>query len=93
MLPPVEECLELADGGVHIAEPQEVVVPGELDEPGSGDVVGEVASSRQRIDAVTGPMQHQGRDMDRLEHGPNVGLRVHGLQRQGCAGTHAMAKE
>src|SRR5712692_6086275 len=80
-----EELLDLVHDGVRIADPGLVIVAGELDEPGAGDMLGDVAALLHPDRPVAGPVQDESGHADQGQHVPGVDLPVHPEDRQDCA--------
>ena len=62
-----QELLDLVEPRVGITRVEQVVVPGELDQPGAGDVLGEEAAVPDADPPVPAPMQDQRGHLNRTE--------------------------
>jgi hypothetical protein len=71
------ELLDLVQHDVLVADPRDVVVARQLEEPRVRDVAGDPAALVDTRLAVTGAVHDERRHVDRRQHVPNVDLRVH----------------
>ena len=72
-----EELLHLAEHRVCIARPGEMVDPRNLDVPGARDLRRELRACAPIHDPVGAPVDHEGRNVDRGEDGPDVDVEEH----------------
>jgi hypothetical protein len=86
-----EELLDRVQDRLGVADEPEVVITRHLDEPGVGDVLGEVSPVRHVDQAVVRAMQDQRRDPDRGQDVPDVELAEHPTGLEHHAGRRAEA--
>ena len=77
-----DEILDFRRDGVAPATQGNVVHAGQLDQFRIVDVLGQIAAVLDDDQPVAAAMQDERRDVDRREHGPDVGFLVHPEQRK-----------
>ena len=84
-----EELLDLLQDLVRVSDERKVVLARKLDEPRSTDPLREIARALDGKRPVLGAMHDESGYGDRLEHRPDVDLRVDPCQSQGSGRTGA----
>ena len=77
-----QELLDLVEDRVRVVRPGQVIDAGQLDEPGSRDLLGHVAAAADRERPIAGAVEDERRHADRWQHVADVDLGVHLEQRQ-----------
>lgn len=72
-----QKLLDLSHQGIDVADPGDVIVPRQFDEPGTRDPSGEVKAALHRDHQIARTMQDQRGDLHRGEDVSHVHLEVH----------------
>jgi hypothetical protein len=86
-----DELLDLADQRIDVTEVRDMLVPRQLDEPGVGNVLGQVAPVGDTRPGGVAPVQDECRGPDRRERTPDVRLDDQPIRRHPRGGTDRQA--
>src|SRR3954452_6071269 len=86
-----QELFDLTDDRFAVSDIREVVVPGQLDVPGTGNALGHEPARRDLDCSISDAVQYERRQMHRVEHGYDIDRQIGAVESDSRGGAQRRA--